>query len=59
MSSSPSEPITLIGGGTGVSEVMWQMQLTAASAYAGAPIYHYGTEIADRPVHQHCTAEGL
>jgi len=54
-----SEQLVLIGGGGGVSQWMWQMQLQTAPSYSCGRFYHYGAELADRPVHQHCTAEGI
>ena len=50
------EPI--IGGGEGVSAVVWQLQLSSAPIYAGGSCYVRGVEVATKPVHQHCTAEG-
>jgi len=50
----------LIGGGGGVSAEIWEMQLQSAPSVSGRRVYHWtGTEIGTKPVHQHCTAEGL
>jgi hypothetical protein len=48
-----------IGGGDGVSAVIWQLQLSSAPLYAGEPVYYRGVEVGAKPVHQHCTAEGF
>jgi len=38
---------------------IWKLQIQSAPNYCG-PTYHWsGREVADRPVHQHCTAEGI
>ena len=55
--SEVREPI--IGGGEGVSAVVWQLQLSSAPIYAGGPCYVHGVEVASKPVHHHCTAEGF
>ena len=49
---------SIIGGGDGVSAVVWQLQLSSAPIYAGGACYVRGGEVAAKPVHQHCTAEG-
>lgn len=49
---------SIIGGGNGVSAVIWQLQLSSAPSYAGEPVHVHGVEVGTKPVHQHCTAEG-
>jgi len=53
-----AETLNLIGGGGGVSEYVWQMQLRSAPAHSGR-VFHHGTEICLKPPFQHCAAEGI
>jgi len=50
---------SIIGGGGGASAVIWQLQLTSAPSLAGDRVYVHGVEVGKKPVHQHCTAEGV
>ena len=57
MNNSVREPI--IGGGEGVSAVIWKLQLSSAPSFGGDRVYVHGVEVGKKPVHQHCTAEGV
>jgi hypothetical protein len=38
---------------------IWELQVNSAHRYCG-PLYHWtGVEVADKPVHQHVSAEGI